>query len=133
MDCSNNNCSSCISDIIEKIIVLQKQDYDTCNFVGCDKPFLGPITQSTCYNTRPVELYNCSTGTPWSFSYTNSEGTEATTNVLRVEAIDNCCCTCRLLAPNEDNTYTNTNLFVTIDLNCCGAIRCLTDTFIDLC
>ena len=134
MNCSENNCSSCISDIIEKILVLQKQDYDTCTFVGCDKPFLGPITQSTCYNTRPVELYNCSTGTAWSFNYTNSEGTEATSSVLRAESLDNCCCTCRLLAlDTTTNTYTNTNPFVTIDLSCCGAIRCLTDTFIDLC
>ena len=134
MNCSENNCSSCISDIIEKIIVLQKQDYDTCNFVGCDKPFLGPMATTTCYNTRPVELYNCSTGTAWSFNYTNSEGTEATSSVLRAESLDNCCCTCRLLAlDTTTNTYTNTNQFVTIDLSCCGAIRCLTDTFIDLC
>ena len=122
------------SDIIEKIIALQTQDYNTCSFVGCDKPFLGPITQSTCYNTRPVELYNCATGTPWSFDYTNSEGTEATSTVLRVEALDNCCCTCRVLAPGtETGTYTNTGQFATIDLSCCGAIRCLADTSVDLC
>ena len=134
MNCSDNNCSSCISDIIEKIIVLQKQDYDTCNFVGCDKPFLGPTATTLCYNTRPVQLYNCCIGQPWTFNYTNAEGTEVSTNVLRVEALDNCCCTCRLLATGDTaGTYTNTNAFVTIDLNCCGAIRCLTDTFIDLC
>lgn len=134
MNCSNGNCSSCISDIIEKIIILQKQDYDNCNFVGCDKPFLGPITVTACYNTRPVQLYNCSTGDAWSFNYTNAEGAEATTNILRVEALDDCCCTCRLLAPAATaDTYTNTNNFVTIDLNCCGAIRCLADTSIDLC
>ena len=133
VNCSNGNCSSCISDIIEKIIILQKQDFDTCNFIGCDKPFLGPVTPTTCYNTRPVELYNCATGTAWSFNYTNSEGTEAISNILRVEALDDCCCTCRILEANTDGTYTNTNNFATIDLTCCGAIRCLADTSIDLC
>ena len=29
--------------------------------------------------------------------------------------------------------YTSTNEFVTIDLSCCGAIKCLSDTYVDLC
>jgi hypothetical protein len=132
MDCSNNNCSSCISDILKRILLLQKQESSCESFSGCDKPFLGPIIQSTCYNTRPIMLYNCATGNPWSFEYTNSAGTTATTNVFRVEAVDGCCCTCRLLDSSTD-TYTSTNNFVTIDLKCCGSVRCLSDTFIDLC
>ena len=132
MNCSeNNNCSSCIFDVLKKILLLQKQDFDNECYVGCDKPFLGPSIASVCYNTRPFQLYNCCTGNPWSFDLTTVEGTS---NVFRVEAIDDCCCTCRLLTLNtETNTYTSTGEFVTIDLNCCGAIRCLTDTYIDLC
>ena len=132
MDCSNGNCSSCISDILKRILLLQKQESSCENFSGCDKPFLGPIIQNACYNTRPILLYNCCSGSTWSFEYTNSEGTVATTNVLRVESMDDCCCTCRLLSPS-DTGYTSTNNFVTIDLKCCGAIRCLSDTFVDLC
>jgi len=132
MDCSNNNCSSCISDIIKRILLLQKQDSDCDNYVGCDKPFLGPIIQSTCYNTRPILLYNCSTGDTWSFDVTLEDGTVVNSNVLRVESIDGCCCTCRILNPTATG-YTNTNNFVTLDLKCCGAIRCLSDVFIDLC
>lgn len=132
MDCSNNTCSSCISDILKRILLLQKNESDCDNYSGCDKPFLGPIIQSACYNTRPILLYNCCTGNPWSFEVTLDDGTIIRSNVLRVESIDGCCCTCRILNPNGTG-YNNTNNFVTIDLKCCGSIRCLTDTFVDLC
>ena len=134
MNCSENNCSSCIADILQNILALQKQDYDCGNYVGCDKPFLGPVLANVCYNTRPIQLYNCCTGGRWTFDYTLADGTEGTSNVLRVEALDECCCTCRILYLNDTtNNYTSTNQYVTIDLKCCGAIRCLTDTFVDLC
>ena len=78
-------------------------------------------------------LYNCCTGTPWSFTYTTDTG-EETSTVFRVETVDDCCCTCRILASNtEDNTYTSTTEFFTIDLSCVGAVRCLPDISIDLC
>ena len=132
MNCSDN-CSSCLFDVLKKILILQKQDFDQDRFVGCDKPFLGPTTPSIFYNTRPFELYNCCTGTPWTFSYTLPDGTTATTNIFRVESLDDCCCVCRLLALNEETSeYTDTDSFVTIDLNCCGAIQCLADTYIEL-
>ncbi len=134
MNCSENNCSSCIFDILKKILILQKREFNQENFVGCDKPFLGPTLTSVCYNTRPIELYNCSNGNPWSFNYTLDDGTEGISNVFRIESLDDCCCTCRLLYLNtESNQYTSTGQFVTIDLKCCGAIRCLTDTYVDLC
>ena len=127
-------CSSCISDILEKILVLQKQDFSCDNFIGCDKPFLGPSATSICYNTRPIQLYNCCSGNPWSFNYTNAEGVTVASNIFRVESIDDCCCTCRILVLDPTTgEYTSTNEFVTIDLNCCGAIRCFNDTYVDLC
>ena len=134
MNCSdNNNCSSCISDILQKILLLQKQNFNNDSFVGCDKPYLGPSITTTCYNTRPIQLYNCCNGTPWSFSY-ESCGTEETSSTLRVESLDECCCTCRILGTDATTgEYTNTGEFVTIDLKCCGAIRCFPDTSIDLC
>ena len=134
MNCSENNCSSCMFDLLQKIIVLQKQDFDNDNFVGCDKPFLGPALTNICYNTRPIQLFICCNGQPWSFEYTLADGTTGTSDVFRVEALDDCCCTCRLLYLNADtNQYVSTGQFVTIDLNCCGAIRCFSDTYIDLC
>ena len=134
MNCSDNQCSSCISDILEKILVLQKQDFSCDHYVGCDKPFLGPISNNVCYNTRPIQLYICSNGNPWSFNYTTEDGSVAVSNILRVEALDECCCTCRLLAlDTTTGNYSSTDEFVTIDLNCCGAIRCFNDIYIDLC
>ncbi len=129
--CSDNNCSSCIAEILRKIILLQRQEFDCDNFTGCDKPFLGPTPTSICYNTRPIQLYNCCTGTPWTFTVNTEEG-EVTSSILRVESLDDCCCTCRVLTGTEPN-FTSTGRFVTIDLKCCGAIRCLDDTYVDLC
>lgn len=128
MDCNENNC--CFSDILKTILILQKKSSFIDNNTGCDKPYLGPTNNST-FNTRPITLFNCSTGAPWSFEYTVGDVTGEST-VFRVESLDDCCCTCRLLYTGEDGTYLNTNQFVTINLNCCGAIRCFTDTFVEL-
>lgn len=125
------NCNSYISEIINKILLLQRQDFD-CDTVGCDRPFLGPSPTSLSYNTRPVQLYNRYTANEWSFSYTTETGTE-TTSIFRIEDVEQCSVTVRLLAFNQEtSTYTNTNQFVTIDISTIGAIRCLSDTFISL-
>ena len=57
-------------------------------------------------------------------------------NVFRVEKVDGCCATFRVLAPNPDTTETNipyvaTNSFFTMNLGCCCVIRCLNDTFVE--
>ena len=128
----NNNECGCIQEVLKRILILQRKDYDTDTFSGCNKPFLGPINTPICYNTRPIQLFNCATGTPWTFPYTLS-GVTSESNVFRIEALDDCCCTCRVLALNGDGQYVSTNDFFTIDLNCVGAIKCLADTFIELC
>lgn len=134
MSCENNerDCG-CLSDILRKILLLQRQDYDNESHTGCDKPYLGPTCVSVCYNTRPIMLYNCCTGNPWEFTYTVN-GTTGTSNVFRIESIDDCCCTCRVLYPGtETNSFIATSEFFTINLDCVGAIRCLPDTFVELC
>ena len=130
MNCDNGNCSSCISDIIKKILILQKKEFDCDNYVGCDKPFLGPTIPTVTYNTRPIILYT-NNGTPWTFEYSLDDTNISTSNVLRIEGLDDCCVTCRILYPNNGG-YSSTNQFITIDLNSCGAIRCLNDTFVEL-
>lgn len=128
----NQNCG-CLAEILKKILLLQRQEYDNENYSGCDKPYLGPICNTICYNTRPIMLYNCCTGNPWSFSFTINNQT-STSNVFRIEAIDDCCCTCRILyLDTTTNRYVGTSEFFTINLDCVGALRCLPDTFIDLC
>ena len=127
-----NNTTNCISDLLRRILLLQKQDIDNESYSGCDKPYLGPTCNFICYNTRPVMLYNCCTGQPWSFTYT-IDNLENTSSVFRIESLDNNCCTFRILYLNDENQYVGTNEFFTINLDCVGAVRCLTDTYIDLC
>lgn len=123
----------CIAELLKKILLLQKQDFDNCCHADCDKPFLGPISNTVCYNTRPITLYNCCTGESWSFPYTINDTTSEST-VFRIESLDECCATCRILYYNtEEATYVGTNEFFTIDLNCVGAIKCHADTFIEIC
>lgn len=120
------NCNCHILEIINKILLLQKQEFDD-DLIGCDRPFLGPTSTITTYNTRPIILYNRYTAEEWNFSVDN----DTQSNIFRIEDVEQCSVTVRLLIPNETG-YTNTNQFVTIDLSTVGAIRCLSDTFITL-
>ena len=122
--------SNYIVEILGKILVLQRQDFDD-DLVGCDRPFLGPNCNNISYNTRPVQLFNAYTSDPWQFTYTTENGS-GTTNIFRVESMEQGTTTVRLLAPSTDGTYNNTNQFVTIDTSTIGAIRCLPDTYVSL-
>lgn len=56
--------------------------------------------------------------------------------VFRIEKLEDCCATFRVLAPNPNATTCNsefiaTDSFFTIDLGCVCAIKCLNDTFVD--
>lgn len=120
-----------ILDILGKILLLQKQEFDE-DIVGCDKPFLGPSTCPIAYNTRPIQLYNSYTALPWAFSY-SIDGASGESSILRVEALDQSTVTVRVLIYDATNdSYTNTNQFVTINTSTIGAIRCLADTYITL-
>jgi len=136
-DKEKNNIESCecLHDILETIVRLQRRDNPKCSAMGCDKPYLGPEQNFICYNTRPISLFNCFTGSMWSFPYTVN-GSTGTSTVFRVESLDDCCCTCRILYPTVENgvtTYNATSDFVTINLDCVSALKCYADTFIDLC
>lgn len=125
--CSNNSCEG-LTDVLCKIVKLQKQgeSSDNCN-MSCDRPFLG-VNPNSILNTRPITFYTCPNNTLWTMPYTSEEG-DGTSSVFRVEAVEDCCCTCRVLRPVGD-TYEATNSFFTINLNCIGMIQCLDDIFI---
>ena len=130
---SNTNCA-CLANILQVILKLQCKGEKAPEFNGCDKPFLGPCPSVTCFNTRPVNFNSCSTGEIWTLPYTLN-GATGTSSVFRVENLDDCCCTCRILAPNTDPTevnspYVATDSFFTINLNCVGALKCLQDTYV---
>ena len=57
-------------------------------------------------------------------------------SVFRVEKIDGCCATFRVLAVNPDAEETNipyvaTNSFFTMNLNCVCCLKCLPDTVVE--
>ena len=144
--CNNENeqCK-CIAEILTVISILQKNATctETCCLDTCDRGFLGCGNTTLGCNTRPVMLYTCcGNGTPWSMPTTKTDeacGTEGVTcsNVFRVEKIDGCCATFRVLAENPDPAtagtlpYVSTNSFFTMNLNCVCCLRCLNDTFVD--
>ncbi len=131
----NNSCS-CLTDTLCTIIKLQKQgECIDSGLATCDRPYLGINSNSSVYNTRPISFYTCATNTAWSMPYTLN-GIEGTSTVFRCEAVEDCCCTCRVLAPNPEvatsalTPYVATDSFFTINLNCIGALRCLNDTYV---
>lgn len=143
---NNSNSCQCISEILTVICILQQNANcnSDCCLDTCDRGFLGcGITSVNC-NTRPVMLYTCcGNGVPWSMPTTKDttvcQGAGGNcSNVFRVEKIDGCCATFRVLAPNPDvasepsQPYVATNSFFTMNLNCVCSMRCLNDTFVCL-
>lgn len=129
---NDNNC--CLSDILNTIKLLQDKSERFDDIPStCDRPFLGNITQTCLYNTRPVTFYTCNNNLI-TMPY-NLNGASLTSTVFRVENVSECCCTCRVLAPNHeaesDLPYVATDSFFTINNNCICALRCLSDTFVD--
>ena len=143
-NCPNKDKECCISEILSVINVLQQNaDCNDACLETCDRGFLGCGTNTLNCNTRPVVLYTCSgNGTPWTMPTTRENvlcGDEGVTcsNVFRVEKIDGCCCTFRVLTENTDPTtsatipYEATNSFFTMNLDCVCALRCLPDTYVE--
>ena len=133
----NNKCENCIADILKVILLLQQSvcQNDTC-LQTCDRGFLGQNCTTFC-NTRPIVLYTCNGGnTPISLPISKDPSVTETSSVFRLEKLDDCCATCRVLAPNTDTTsgfpYVSTNSFFTINLNCVCILRCLDDTYVDI-
>ena len=132
----NNTCENCISDILKVILLLQQSvcQNDSC-LETCDRGFLGQSCATFC-NTRPVVLYTCGTGNEALAMPISKDPSETVTStVFRLEKLDDCCATFRVLAPNTDTTSTfpfvATNSFFTINLGCVCILRCLDDTFVD--
>lgn len=131
----NNRCDNCISDVLKVILLLQQSVCQDSCLETCDKGFLGQSC-STFFNTRPVVIYTCSTGNdPVTMPISKSPTETVTSNVFRLEKLDDCCATFRVLAPNTDTTsvypFITTNSFFTINLDCVCIIRCLEDTFVE--
>jgi spore coat protein Z len=136
--CNNNSDDcKCISEILTIINILQQNAEcgDAC-LDTCDRGFLGCCATSVSCNTRPVMLYTCgSNGVAWSMPISKDAAETGTSSIFRIEKVDGCCATFRVLVPNTDTTepypYEATNSFFTMNLNCVCALRCLQDTHVD--
>lgn len=132
---SSNDCK-CMAEILTVINILQQNAEcgDAC-LDTCDRGFLGCSTTSIYCNTRPITLYLGGSNTPWAMPISKEPDEEVTSTIFRVEKIDGCCATFRVLAPNTDTTslypYVSTNSFFTVNLNCLCALRCLQDTYVE--
>ncbi len=129
---NSNNC--CIANTLCIIAELQNnaEKFD-CEASTCDRRFLGNVNNSTfCYNTRPVTFYTCN-GTLVTLPYTLND-VNSNSSVFRVEKVNGCCATCRILANNSDQAsdlpYVDTNSFFTINTECICILKCLADTYI---
>ena len=136
--CNNNSeeCK-CIAEILTVINILQQNAEcgDAC-LDTCDRGFLGCSASSVNCNTRPIMLYTCcGNGVPWAMPISKDPSETVTSSVFRIEKIDGCCATFRVLAPNTDTEqtypYVSTNSFFTMNLSCVCVLRCLQDTFVD--
>lgn len=137
--CNNNSSEECrcISEILTIINILQNNAEcgETC-LDTCDRGFLGCNATSISCNTRPIMLYTCcGNGTPWSMPVSKDPNETVTSSIFRIEKIDGCCATFRVLIPNTDTTvafpFEATNSFFTMNLNCVCSLRCLQDTYIE--
>ena len=66
---------------------------------------------------------------------TKLPGETVTSNVFRIEKLDDTCATCRVLIATVDDdtvTYTATDSFFTISLNCICMLKCLADTYVEM-
>ena len=129
MDKYNN----CLARILSVIKVLQDNaEKIDCGDFSCTKPFLGLNPTILCFNTRPIMLYLCN-NLPVTLNYTSGDS-EETTTVFRVESVTDDSVGVLLLEETTDEegntTYTSTNTYATINLDCVCAIRCLNDVIV---
>lgn len=136
--CNEEKDCKCMAEILKVICILQ-QNANCCGDAcldTCDRKFLGSADTTLNANTRPIMIYTCgNNGVPLNMPISKDPAETTTSTVFRIEKIDGCCATFRVLAPNTDETSTlpfvATNSFFTINLNCCCVIRCLNDTYIE--
>ena len=114
---------SCLKNLLKLINILQTNSTPSID-EGCERPFLGPITNSINYNTRVITLYNRQ-GSLITPSYGDS-----TSPYLRVESVGDNSAIFRILSLS-DGTYSSTNTYITINLGCICAIQCLDDVLVE--
>ena len=106
----------CIKNILKVICLLQKNSVNNHS------------NQHLCFNTRVLSFY-LNDGTLYSTSYLNTNKNYISSLFRVMEVHDNYCKV--LILEQNGSTYSSTKRFLTIDLKCIGAIRCILDVNIN--
>ena len=120
------NSNNCIGNLLKYIYLLQSNSTSSCLKEDCTKPYLGPTISLECYNTRVISLYK-KDGTLFTVQY----GDNLSSSTFRIMNIYNDTVTLLVLS-NSDDIYSSTNQFITVNINCICAVRCIVDTSITL-
>ena len=134
-----NKEGNCISDILKKIVKLQKHSCCENELLDCSYPCLGWQCEGMMCNTRPITFYN-NDGSLFDVAIDETEP-DVRSSVFRVEKVNDNCATLRVLRflplnGNDTYDYLNpsilaTNKFITVNVNCFCAIKCLNDVNVD--
>jgi spore coat protein Z len=139
--CIEEKNKNCVCEVVKLILHIQKNRKEKERIIdSCDKPFLGDEPCEEKENTRPFILYTPE-GNLWK-AFFEDKGCVGKSWVFRVEKLEDCCATLRVLKPCReplspdtifdcDTKWIATNSFITIDLSCVCGIQCLKDTFVD--
>jgi len=122
--------NNCIRNLLKLICLLQDNSLNKCLLDdGCIKPFLGPSIDNICYNTRVVSLYR-KNGDIVSSDYNNSDNVISSSSYFRVNSINDDCVTL-LILENNDGVFSSTRQFITINLKCICAVKCIQDVVVE--
>ena len=106
--------NNCLLNLLKVISLLQENAcINNCNSLN------------NAYNTRVVTLYR-KDGSLINVPYSNG-----TSSYLRVSNINNNCITFLILRLDDD-TYYSTSEYITININCICAVKCIEDVSINL-
>ena len=124
----NKNTNNCMYEILKTILVLQKEaNMPECCLDTCDKKCLGCTPCTCCCNTRPITIYTCGCcNTKLALPITKDPNETVTSSVFRIEKLDDNCATFRVLVATVNDgvtTYTATDSFFTINLNCVCVLK----------
>ncbi len=127
---SSNNC---IGNLLKLICLLQDNSTDSCCLdSGCTKPFLCNNTGCICYNTIVIQLYRCN-GSIMESAYVDENNTNLSSNLYRVMSVNNNCCNLLILNYDSSNdNYSSTRQYITVNLDCIGAVRCIRDVTVNI-
>lgn len=120
----------CMLNLLKVICLLQKNsEKNRFSNHRCDYPFLGNKYSGLFYNTRVLSFYKRD-GSLFSTNYFENNSNIQSSSVFRLMNIDDDSATLLILSYDGTN-YTSTNQFLTIDLKCICAIRCIDDVIVN--